>query len=314
MKRYILFLTVCLQAFAQGSFITKIDKLERLDIERSKYSMEQLVEFQRLASSIDQKVRVVSYNILFDLYDETYEPCFRWPERINRVIKLLKEIDPDVIGIQEAYNQQLADLALRLDRKYAFYGELGLNGEYNAIFYKKSRFKKLAHQMLSLGTKELTKVELEDKLTGKKLNVFNTHLSFSNKENRLAESKALRQHLNSYTGNIVLTGDFNTFPQRHDLPRLPFLDGDYIEKIIKGDQLYDSIDSAWLGHLGPMSTFTNREDNIEPFQGTGNPGVFLDHIFVSKEIDVLIHATHPGKINGLFPSDHMPLIADIVLK
>lgn len=108
-------------------------------------------------------------------------------------------------------------------------------------------------------------------------------------------------------------GDLNTFPNRIDLDRLPFLDGDYIHRILTQTILHDARDVSLLGHLGPISTFTNNPPDIQKFQGTGTPGVFLDHIYVSKEITVLIHATQPVTVGGGYPSDHMPVFIDFTL-
>ena len=40
-------------------------------------------------------------------------------------------------------------------------------------------------------------------------------------------------------------------------------------------------------------------------------GFILDHIFVSERIDVFTHGIDTAKVNGEFPSDHFPVIADV---
>lgn len=105
-------------------------------------------------------------------------------------------------------------------------------------------------------------------------------------------------------------GDLNTFPHRLDLDKLPFYDGDYAHRLFTQGGLKDAASLSLLGHLGPYSTFTNHPGSGFPFRGTGTPGVFLDHIYVSKGLTVLIHAVQGGTVNGLFPSDHMPVIID----
>jgi endonuclease/exonuclease/phosphatase family metal-dependent hydrolase len=77
--------------------------------------------------------------------------------------------------------------------------------------------------------------------------------------------------------------------------------------------LRDAKDLYILDHLGPISTFSNAPDDVVAFKGTGTPGVFLDHIYVSKDITVLIHAVQPGKVNGDFPSDHLPVLIDFII-
>lgn len=111
---------------------------------------------------------------------------------------------------------------------------------------------------------------------------------------------------------VVFMGDLNTFPNRPDMS-FPALDGDYVDQILTKKTLHDSLHVSVGGHVGPISTFTNKDPDVIPFQGTGTPGVFLDHIYVSKEITVLMHAVQPGTVDGHFPSDHMPVVVDCVL-
>src|SRR5205085_1931272 len=93
---------------------------------------------------------------------------------------------------------------------------------------------------------------------------------------------------------------------------LPYYDGNYIFKILTSKSLRDAHDTALIGTLGPMATYTNREGSPLPFQGTGTPGVFLDHILVGGNILVLLQAVQPALVDGHFPSDHMPLVVDCV--
>jgi endonuclease/exonuclease/phosphatase family metal-dependent hydrolase len=83
---------------------------------------------------------------------------------------------------------------------------------------------------------------------------------------------------------------------------------------LTANNLIDARTISLLGHFGPLGTFTNRPGDGVPFKGTGTPGVFLDHIFVSKDIAVIAHAVEPVTFNNLFPSDHMPLFIDFIIK
>jgi hypothetical protein len=51
----------------------------------------------------------------------------------------------------------------------------------------------------------------------------------------------------------------------------------------------------------------------KPFDETESPGVILDHIYVSPTVSVLINGIEPCLVDDRFPSDHMPVIADILL-
>ena len=66
-----------------------------------------------------------------------------------------------------------------------------------------------------------------------------------------------------------MTGDMNTFPNIPTLKKLPFLDGNRIEALLKGQILLDARECALLGHLGPLSTFSNSERISPPLKGVG---------------------------------------------
>src|SRR6185437_3441462 len=108
----------------------------------------------------------------------------------------------------------------------------------------------------------LTMVMLKDLITGKTIAAFNTHLAFSNINMRDAESRFIAEQIEPYAKQmpVVLTGDLNTFSQRLDMPLLPAFDGDYVQRTLTKGSLKNSQDVSILGHLGPISTFTNAPE------------------------------------------------------
>lgn len=59
-------------------------------------------------NSIDMKV--VSFNILAKEKDNAYEGVKKWDERMTFVLSILVSTKADIIGLQEAVQQQHADL------------------------------------------------------------------------------------------------------------------------------------------------------------------------------------------------------------
>lgn len=159
-------------------------------------------------------------------------------------------------------------------------------------------------------------MHLKDLKTGKVVYVFNTHMPLSNIEKREANAHKIAQVIEQFAEKraVIFTGDLNTFPGRLDLKDLPFHDGDYIHRILSKGSLRNSQAESLLGHFGPLSTFTDNGRDAKPFQGTGTPGIILDYIYVSKGITVLTHATEQGTVEGHFPSDHMPVLIDFLIK
>jgi endonuclease/exonuclease/phosphatase family metal-dependent hydrolase len=322
MKIFILLALTTL--YSQLSVLESIENLDLLLKERKrKYSDMQVEEMQRALGDKDNKLRVVSYNILFNKFDHNLDKVHRWPERKHRLMKMLRNLNADIIGIQELYPLQRDDVLSYIEDRYAFFSQPCKDGEHNGILYSKERFTLLDTHVWRLDPNEsprartLTMVKLLDLHTNTPFAVFNTHLAFFDINMRSYEAARIETIINQYVEQhhlpIILTGDMNTYPNFPDLKKQPFFDGDFVHKKLRGKYLCDARNLSLFGHFGPLSTFSNNGEDHTPFKGLGTPGVFLDHIYVSKNIRVIVHAIDPCTINGHFPSDHLPLIADLLL-
>lgn len=316
------------------SVAAQMDRLESGEgLHPEKYSGCQWQEIQRALAARKDRIRVMSYNMLFNLHEEQLEPQHHWQRRLPRIIALIQTNAPDIIGSQELQADQLQDVLENLGETYAFFGRGTVDGqtsgEINGVFYRKERFKPLLCKVwwmsptpetpspdhsISLA-RTLTMVQLFDKTTQQRLAVFNTHFSFSSPNSRDESARFAAQLTAHYAAEIpvILTGDFNFFANRPDLRDLPFFDGSHAFRLLTSRGLEDSASVSVLGHIGPLSTYTNQGNDLTPFTGVGEPGIVLDHIFVSPQICVLLHATDPSRINGNFPSDHLPVMADCIL-
>lgn len=307
----------------ENSIIPFLEKSECVEnLNSKKYSDNQYAEICEVLTHKNERIRLVSFNMLFNLYDHNLDEVNRWPQRLPRIVEILQDMQPDVIGVQELYQDQLDDLLPLIDSTYAFYSEPCEDGERNGIFYRKDRFEIIDSAVIYISktptvpaSETLTMLKLRDMKTGKEFAVFNTHLAFGNINKRDFQARFIAEHLEDYTDKtpVLLTGDLNLFPNRLDLEKLPFLDGDYINRILTKGSLKNARDVSILGMIGPLSTFTNSPDGVEPFKGLGTPGVFLDNMYVSKEVTVLMHAVQPGTVDGHFPSDHMPILIDFII-
>ena len=307
----------------ESSITSSVDYYESIhSLCKNKYSMAQFEEITSALSLKDEKVRIVSYNVLFNCFDSKQVKANRWPQRFPRVLALMEEMNPDLIAMQELSASQAKDILPFVEKGYGFFSNNLKDGDLNGIFYRLDRFDLIEGDFWSMSptpqepsVHTLTMVKLKDKLTGKSMAVFNVHLAFGKIEKRAFQAKFIASHIESFAAGlpIILAGDMNTFAHRLDLERLPFYDGDYIHRLLTGGGLKDAREKAILGHLGPLSTFTNANEKAISFTGTGTPGVFLDHIYVSQEVDVLIHAVQSATVDGHYPSDHMPIMIDFLL-
>lgn len=311
------------------SFVKKNDK---------KYSKAHLHEIANALAKADEKIRIVSFNVLFSKGDSFLKPQNRWENRKFAVIESIRQMDPDILGVQEPLDPQVEFLKENLN-EYFYFGSKD-NCDMNlGIFFKKDRFVLIDQNAFHLESssidfthvtqsqsweskkKELIHLKLMDKKTAQVFHIFNVHLSFFSTDWREMDAHVTHQKAREILdqegdlSHVVIMGDCNTFPSRIDTTSLPFWDGQRVEKIIKGVDFLDADQEAILGHMGPISTFTNDPNNSKaaPFCGHGTPGVILDHIFISKKITPLIYAVNPITVEGEFPSDHMPVVLDLVV-
>lgn len=298
----------------EDSVIPLMEQYEIVEnLPAKKFTTRQLQEIAEALAKKENKVRLVTYNMLFNLYDHNLAEENRWPNRLPRIVDLVQAMKPDIICTQELYPDQVQDLSGLLNEDFDFFvGQKDEDGESYGIFFRKDRFELLS----STVNYPLSMIQLRDLKTGKTFAVFNTHMPFSNLEKREANAHAIVQIIEPYSQEmpVIFTGDLNTFPSRLDLAALPFYDGDYIHRILSKGPLRNSHELSLLGHFGPISTFTNQDPDSKPFQGTGTPGILLDYIYVSNQVNVLSHAVENGKVGGHFPSDHMPLLIDFLIK
>lgn len=296
-----------------------------------KVSVDQINDMQSFFQLFDQRIRIMSFNMLLNYSESHLDVVDHWENRKERVISYIQYAHPDVIGSQELQSDQLDDILCAIGDEYHYYG-LGTKdgikeGDIPAIFYCKNRLELVKGQTFyfsetpykisngPFGKKNtFTLCQFRDKKTDHQFIILNTHFSFGNVEQRHYEACKLREFLlgNRFELPLLITGDFNTFPFRQELD-LPFYDGDKIIGVIEEGGVIDSLKTSLFGHFGPISSTNFCAKEKKPFCSEGDPGIILDHIFVNKRIRVLSHGIDPAKVDGHFPSDHFPVIADIVI-
>jgi endonuclease/exonuclease/phosphatase family metal-dependent hydrolase len=330
------FLVPCalLIAVIEDSIVGQLDHFEQIgNLEQKKYASGQWEEIVEALSKADERVRVMSYNMLMDAYESQLARKDRWINRRSRVAELVLHDHPDLICSQELQANQIDDLVGLIGDAYHFYGVGELDGkrkgQHNGMFYLPERLELVEGKALWMSEtpervscsavdpkpRQLTVCHFRDRQTGKEFVAMNTHLRFNNPNSRAYCARFISRLAATYTIPVVVAGDMNTFPNRPDLWALPFFDGDYISHLLTDGVLDDSATVAVAGNLGSLSTFTTKPDDpcARPFRGTGRPGVILDHIYVTDDITVLMHAVEPARVDGHFPSDHLPVMADLIL-
>jgi len=331
-KKALLILSLsCFSLFGsvEKSILPSMDQLVIKELD-GKINASQTQEIDAVITSLDARLRVMSFNMLLNWSEDHLEPVDKWETRKSRVVEYIQWAHPDIIGSQELQADQLDDLMDAIGDDYGYYGT-GIDdgvrgGDIPAIFYRKERIEKIQGQTFyfSETPQVISKspfgqrntfllCQFRDKKTGADFLILNTHLAFSNFERRFYEASKLRDFLLEKAGGlpILMTGDFNTFPFRQELD-LPFYDGDRVVQTIEKGGVVDSLKHALFGHFGPISSTNFSSELKKPFCSEGEPDIILDHIFVSKEVKILAHGIDPARVDGRFPSDHFPVIADVI--
>ncbi|HKK11965.1 MAG TPA: endonuclease/exonuclease/phosphatase family protein [Flavobacteriaceae bacterium] len=256
-----------------------------------------------------QDISVMTYNIKLD-YPKEGENS--WTNRKPFFINLIKFHEPDIFGVQEAMPNQMKDM----DNLLTEYNHVGVGrddgkdeGEYSAIFYNKNKFKVLESSTfwlsetpdkVSMGwdavcNRICTYALFEEKTTGKKFWMFNTHFDHVGVEARKNSATLIIQKIKDINTEhlpVILSGDFNMEDTHESI------------KFIK-QYLRDSKAVAKLV-FGPSGTFNNF-DFDKPVTRR------IDFIFVSSGIRVDKYAVLSDSWDCKYPSDHLPVFVKIEL-
>src|SRR5271155_494224 len=80
----------------ENSIIPLMERMELPEnLSRKKYTSNQALEILSALSRREERIRVVTYNVLFNLNDSKLEEENRWPQRLPRVVEVIEEIKPD---------------------------------------------------------------------------------------------------------------------------------------------------------------------------------------------------------------------------
>jgi len=273
-----------------------------------------------LNDNLNQSIRAMTFNIRLNVQSDSLNA---WPYRKDIAASMIQFHQADLIGVQEALMEQVEDLAERLP-EYSWFGvgrdDGDKSGEFMAVFYLKKRFKALDHSTFWLSenpeipgkgwdaacNRVVTWGKFQDNRTGKVFYHFNTHFDHRGVTARTESAKLLLKQIKDIAGisNVIVTGDFNTVPDS-----TPYKILTHGINQNTGFKIADAKTVSHYPHHGPAGTFTGFK--ISNLINNNRP---IDYIFVTNNIKVLRHGTLSDTFNGRFPSDHLPVIAEINIK
>lgn len=257
-----------------------------------------------------QPVKVMTYNIR---YDNPEDGVNQWDKRKSKVFALMKQFDPDIIGVQEALHHQLTDIAADL-KGYEFFGagrdDGKQKGEHSAIFVRKKRFKIIEQNTFWLSktpevpgskdwdaaiTRVATWARLQDKKSKQTFLLVNTHFDHRGKESRRHSAALLKERAASLANNlpVIITGDFNF--TREAPPYEVMMEP-------SGLQLVDTAPA------------NNAPGTACGFEVDSRPCNAIDYIFHTPHWQSENYQVIRNNDGKYYPSDHLPVIAHLSLK
>jgi endonuclease/exonuclease/phosphatase family metal-dependent hydrolase len=255
----------------------------------------------------------MSFNVRYGSADDGENS---WPRRRLQVCELVRQCDPDVIGLQEALRFQIDFMRQDLPG----YGEVGEGrdggetGEYSAILYRTARFAPAESGTFWLSdtpgepsrhwgnacTRVCTWARLVEKRSGRAFYFYNTHLDHRSQPSRLKSVQLIGHtiaHRTHPQDPFVLTGDFNA---GEDSPSIAYLTG---RAEAPGPLLF--VDTFRVLHpdeklVGTFNGFSGRAD-----------GAKIDYVLTEPTAQVLESAIVRIRFDGRCASDHDPVTATL---
>ncbi len=272
-------------------------------------------------------LRVMSFNIRCAACEDS-SSINHWSKRNERVFQIIDKYDPDIIGLQEAEIGQIQDVANKF-QEYKWVGK-GRDdgkeaGEFTAVFYKQDRL--LLDNTYTYWLSETPSVPgmgwdaayrrtatvaiLKDSITENSFCIINTHLDNVGVTARIESAKMLRKTAGKYSPDypVIITGDFNCTEDSKPY-RVLTADRSELDSLYPGKDNIPLFNSQYLSetpHTGGKITFNGFSSSAE----IEKP---IDFIFVNDRVKVLSHQTITELPGGLFPSDHHPVLIEIICR
>ena len=249
-----------------------------------------------------QKFNVISFNIRYNpYYQSDGDNC--WNNRRSAVVKMIRDQQPDAIGLQEALIDQLE----YLDRNLSDYRRVGVgrdnglsDGEFMAIYYNINRLELVWHttrwlsetpRTPSLGwdaacRRTVTIARFRDRESSKEFIYLNTHLDHVGQKAR-AESThqiaAMVDSLSSAGIPIIVGGDMNSTID---------------------DTIFRDFYRCGLKDARKMSLRSSNDITYNAFGKNG--AAVIDHFFV-RDLKVRRFRTLNTDYGVPYISDHYPI-------
>jgi endonuclease/exonuclease/phosphatase family metal-dependent hydrolase len=257
-------------------------------------------------------LHVMTFNVRRRMNGVTWPPADRWSVRRPRVEALLRDERPTILGAQEVLPDQAEAIrdALGVSYRVIGYGRHpGPRGEGCPLFYDESRLELVDWRQAALSDRPdeagsmswgnaiprvYVQAGFRDRMTSRRFTVVNTHLDAFSARARQRAAEELHAVISVQPTPAVLLGDLNAGPTSSPWATL-------------------------LSHGVMTDAWAEADTRLSPEWGTFSgyrrprPGRRIDAILVSPGVQVRRAAINARRIDGGWPSDHLPVQALVMI-
>ena len=260
-----------------------------------------------LSNLVSDEIKVISYNVR---YNNPNDGKDIWENRRSTIVNLIKNENPDFLGLQEVNHAQLLFLNSNL-LNYSFVGvgrdDGKTKGEYSPIFYNNNLFDLIKSDTFWLSStpdkisvgwdasmeRICTYAVFKSKTNKKNIWVFNTHFDHIGIEAREKSADLIISVINKLTepeDYVVLTGDFNLLDDSKPIMNLQSNFNDTNKNLEKTDKSYGTFNNFKLNFVSKSRIDYVFEKNFKLINSR--------HIIVKTP-------------EGRWASDHHPILAKL---
>jgi endonuclease/exonuclease/phosphatase family metal-dependent hydrolase len=260
-----------------------------------------------LSNLVSEEIKVISYNVR---YNNPNDGKDIWENRRSTIVNLIKNENPDFLGLQEVNHAQLLFLNSNLSN-YSFVGvgrdDGKTKGEYSPIFYNNNLFDLIKSDTFWLSStpdkisvgwdasmeRICTYAVFKSKTNKKNIWVFNTHFDHIGMEAREKSADLIISVINKLTepeDYVVLTGDFNLLDDSKPIMNLQSNFNDTNKNLEKTDKSYGTFNNFKLNFVSKSRIDYVFEKNFKLINSR--------HIIVKTP-------------EGRWASDHHPILAKL---
>ncbi len=282
--------------------------LERIDSVMS--VLEKLLKkpFENHGKGEQNIMRIMTFNLRFE---NSRDGPFGWDYRRALVVEVIRRHAPDILGTQEGTRNQLEFLRGQLSREYEMVAVDRVWDEtcqYPTFFCRKEDWVLLrgGEHWLSLTPhihrsknwdsafpRMMSHAHFRQKSSSRELLAVVTHLDHIGARARLGQAEMIAEWLQGQHCPCVVLGDFNDMPESR------------VHSVLTGN--HKVMTDTWQAlSKGEGDESMTRHDFL------GRPKSFrMDWILHSEELIVRDAAILRDNLDGFYPSDHYPYMADL---